>query len=175
MLWAVKQWSGGRRRKCWSCYDETSPVPAEPLAIRTPKSRVGDGAMLKLSVGMIGGKRVVLMDSISSLEASDTGQIAVSASRGSRSAGERAAQHPPAVCFFNDGGTGKDGLGVEALGFLDSEGIAAAAYSNESARSGDAREAWEKGMISRVNASAQRLGFRAGEQVATAVRRVFGL
>lgn len=131
--------------------------------------------MLKRSIGMIGGKRVILMDSIASIEPADAGQIVVCASRGTRGAGERAAQHPPTVCLFNDAGAVKDGIAVEALSVLDAEGIAAASYGNESARSGDSREAWEKGRISCVNASAQRLGFRAGEQVATAIRRVFGL
>jgi len=48
--------------------------------------------------------RVLLMDSISKVEAGDAGAIVVSASHGGASSGELALEVPLALVFFNDAG-----------------------------------------------------------------------
>ena len=51
---------------------------------------------------------------------------------------------------------------MRALDLLDADGIAAAAVAHDSARIGEARDAWAHGRISAVNAAAARLGLRVG-------------
>jgi hypothetical protein len=70
---------------------------------------------------------------------------------------------------FNDAGGGKNDAGIAALALLELEGIAAAAVSHESARIGDALDAWENGIVSHVNASAAEAGISTGETLREAV------
>jgi len=128
----------------------------------------------KVSVETFGSRAVVLMDSISSVSETDAGQVVVSGSHGGRSSGEFAVRHPLAACFLNDAGVGKDDAGIAALAMLDALARAGAAYDSNSARIGDAQDAWDNGIISFVNQAAASLGFAAGEPVRGAVRRVFG-
>jgi hypothetical protein len=128
----------------------------------------------KVSVEALGGRAVVLMDSISSVSSEDAGQIVVSGSHGGRSSGEFAVLHPLAACFLNDAGVGKDDAGIAALGMLDALARPCAAYDSNSARIGDAQDAWDNGVISFVNQAAASSGFAAGEPVSGAIRRVFG-
>lgn len=71
-----------------------------------------------------------------------------------------AAEHPPALVVFNDAGGGKNGAGVASLADLEREGIAAAAVAHDSARIGDALDAWENGVVSHANAPARECGVR---------------
>ena len=127
----------------------------------------------KVRVETLGNRSVVLMDSISTVSQEDGGQIVVSGSHGGRSSGEFAVRHPLAACFLNDAGVGKDDAGIAALGMLDALARPCAAYDSNSARIGDAQDAWDNGVISFVNQAAASLGFAAGEPVSSAVRRVF--
>ena len=67
------------------------------------------------------------------------------------------------AAVFSDAGVGIDGAGISRLPALDARGIAGIAVSAASARIGDAMSVYEEGIISHVNATAQRLGARAGE------------
>jgi hypothetical protein len=58
---------------------------------------------------------------------------------------------------FNDAGVGKDGAGIAALAELERDGIAAATVGHDSARIGEARDAFASGVVSQINASAARL------------------
>lgn len=125
-------------------------------------------------VGNAGGRSVLLMDSIVYVEASDAGQIVIAGSHGGRSSGRFAIEHALAACFLNDAGIGKDDAGIAALAMFDELGRAGATYDSKTARIGDARDAWQHGVISHVNRQASQLGLVAGERVADAVQRVFG-
>lgn len=125
-------------------------------------------------VGNAGGRSVLLMDSIAYVEESDAGQIVIAGSHGGRSSGRFAIEHALAACFLNDAGIGKDDAGIAALAMFDDLGRAGATYDSNTARIGDARDAWLHGVISHVNIQASQLGFVAGERVADAVPRVFG-
>ena len=63
---------------------------------------------------------------------------------------------------FNDAGIGLEEAGIGRLPALDARGIAAFTVDAASARIGEARSTFEDGVISRVNATAARLGAAPG-------------
>ncbi len=128
----------------------------------------------KVKIATCGSRSVVLMDSISYVDASDEGQIVVSGSHGGLSSGRYAVEYPLAACFLNDAGVGKDDAGIASLGMLDDLGLACATYGSQTARIGDSADAWACGVISHVNRTAAALGFVPGVRVADAVGKVFG-
>jgi len=128
-------------------------------------------ASRKIAVHTIGACRVLLLDSITWLAEDDAGHIVVSGSHGGRSAGDYAMRWPLALCCLNDAGVGKDRAGIVALDMLESRGTPALAYGHMSARIGDARDAWEHGIVTHVNASATALGFAAGQLLRDAITR----
>jgi hypothetical protein len=126
--------------------------------------------MLKQTVTEIGGRRVILMDSITSASDDDVDQIVISASHGGASSGEFATRRRLGACFFNDAGVGKDDAGVVALRMLEEVGVPGATVSHNSARIGDARDHWEHGVVSHVNTLAAAAGLHDGQAVHDAVR-----
>jgi hypothetical protein len=64
---------------------------------------------------------------------------------------------------FSDAGIGAEGVGITRLPALDARGIAGLTVSAASARIGDAASIYGDGVISHANATAQRMGARAGE------------
>lgn len=120
------------------------------------------------------GQAVVLVDSITQVQADDAGTVVVSGSHGGTTAARYALAVPAALYVFNDAGIGKDGAGVAGLGLLQAEGIAACAVGHESARIGDATDALENGILSVVNPVARDLGVVEGMSVAEAVAALSG-
>jgi len=118
--------------------------------------------MLKAIVAKGPGGRVIVMDSISQATPKDAGAIVISGSHGGASSGEIALGVPFKAVIFNDAGIGKDSAGIAALAMLQARGIAGAAVAHTSARIGDARDAWENGVLSRCNAAAEALGLKPG-------------
>lgn len=78
----------------------------------------------------------------------------------------------PLAVFFNDAGIGKDKAGISGLSLLQTSDIAAAAYSFESARIGEARDGLENGIITHVNVAAAGLNIWIGQPVALAVQQL---
>ena len=70
-----------------------------------------------------------------------------------------------AAAFFDDAGIGKDLAGVGRLAILDPLGTPGLAYAHDSARIGDALDAWTSGIVSVVNEAAAAKGARAGQTV----------
>jgi len=103
------------------------------------------------------------VDSITELTARDAGAWVVSGSHGGRSAARYALAQPLALAVFNDAGVGKDGAGIAALDLMQAHGRAAATVAHDSARIGEAEDAWCHGVLSHVNATAAALGLRPGE------------
>jgi hypothetical protein len=130
--------------------------------------------MNKPVAAVVGPHRVLLLDSITWLDEADAGHIVISGSHGGRSAGEYAVAHPLALCCLNDAGVGKDRAGIVALDLLDARGTPALAYAHDSARIGEALDAWEHGIVTHANARARALGFRLGESLRGGIERVFG-
>ena len=143
-----------------------------PARQRSP--RRDNPAMRKDEVARGPRGRVILIDSITQLAAGDEGAIVVSGSHGGTSSGTFALELPLRLVFFNDAGVGKDEAGIAALAMLQARGVAAAAVAHTSARIGDALDAWEHGVISRVNDPAHALGLRSGQSVRDAAERLLG-
>ena len=118
---------------------------------------------------MVGTTRILLLDSITWIAEGDAGHIVVSGSHGGRSAGEYAVRWPLALCCLNDAGVGKDRAGIVALDMLEARGTPALAYGHMSARIGDARDAWEHGVVTHVNAPARALGVAPGQALRDAI------
>jgi hypothetical protein len=118
--------------------------------------------------------RVLLVDSITQLEAADAGAVVVSGSHGGVSSARYALAVPARLVVFNDAGIGKDEAGVAALALLQTAGRAALAVAHDSARIGDARDTWTHGLVSRANGAAQALGIAVGDTVQAAARKARG-
>ena len=123
-------------------------------------------------VATLGTRRVLLLDSITWLDGDDAGHIVVSGSHGGRSAGDYAILFPLALCCLNDAGVGKDRAGIVALDMLEARGTPAVAYGHTSARIGEARDAWENGIVTHANAPARALGFAPGQALRDAITRL---
>jgi hypothetical protein len=130
--------------------------------------------MLKTEVLRGVGGRVVLMDTITKVDAGDAGAFVVSGSHGGTSSGEFALAVPLALAVFNDAGIGKDEAGVAALAMLQARGTPACAVAHTSARIGEARDTFEHGLVSRVNDAAHALGLREGRALRATLERLVG-
>ena len=106
--------------------------------------------------------RLALLDSVTETTVAHVDAVVVTGSHGGASVVRYARAAPARLFVFNDAGIGKERAGVRALDLLDADGIAAATVAHDSARIGEARDAWEHGRISAVNAAAARLGLRVG-------------
>ena len=127
--------------------------------------------------GIAGSKQtpaILLVDSITEVEAADKGKIVVSASHGGISSARFALEVPLALVFFNDAGIGKDEAGIAALKMLEDSGVPAACISHNSARIGDAQDMWDRGLISRVNHLAGVAGIVVGEKLSLAALHFVG-
>lgn len=116
------------------------------------------------------GQRVVLLPSITQLNADHADAIIVTGSHGGLSVVQYAIRVPVKVLFFNDAGVGKDQAGISALAALDAMKIAAAAYAHTSARIGDPDDGWKNGIISHVNMTARMHGITASQSIDAATR-----
>jgi hypothetical protein len=130
--------------------------------------------LLKKEIARGRNLRIVLVDSITRLTAEDAGAVVVSGSHGGTSAAEFALAVPLAAVFFNDAGVGKDEAGVVGLRLLQERGLAAGTVSHTSARIGDAQDAWDHGIVSRLNEAAAALGIAPGERLQDAMDRLSG-
>ncbi|TLU71351.1 hypothetical protein [Lichenicoccus roseus] len=119
--------------------------------------------MLKQVVAESGGRRVVIMDSITKVTPDDEGAFVVAASHGGASSGEFALEIPLGLVVLNDAGIGKDEAGIASLAMLEARGVPCATVGHDTARIGDAADMWESGIVSRVNQPAARLGLEPGQ------------
>ena len=130
--------------------------------------------MQKSTIARGPGGRVVLTDTITSVDADDAGAIVVAASHGGVSSAGFALALPLAAAFFNDAGVGKDDAGIAALAMPRACSIAAGAVAHTSCRIGDADDMWRNGIVAHVNAAAAALGVRPGERLRDALTRIVG-
>ena len=113
--------------------------------------------------------RLVLLDTVTAVAPCHAGAVVVTGSHGGASVVRYALAVPATLYVFNDAGVGKDDAGVTALRELEQHGQAALAVAHSSARIGEAVDAWEHGVISRVNAPAAALGLTVGERLREAI------
>jgi len=90
------------------------------------------------------------------------GHVLVAGSHGGIVAAHYAARAGVRAVILHDAGIGKDAAGVAGLGWLERLGMAAAAVDHATARIADGRDMLARGVISRVNCVAQRLGAAPG-------------
>ena len=113
--------------------------------------------------------RVLACDSASLVEPGDADAVIITGSHGGRLAGRPgyglAVQARGAV--FNDAGVGMDMAGSRRLEILDKAAIPAVTVDAMTARIGDARSAWESGVISHINKQAAKRGVTVGMTVPT--------
>ena len=121
---------------------------------------------------MRNGIEVWALDSVGKLVAEDEGRILLIGSHGALHGGRpdsalnlHGAPVAARAAVFNDAGVGADGAGITRLAELDVRGIPAATVRHTSARIGDGRSMWEKGVISCVNNAATAGGAIAGQSV----------
>lgn len=117
----------------------------------------------------VDGRPVLLINSITEVQAEDAGRIVVSGSHGGVSAANHARQVSARLYVFNDAGVGKQQAGVAGLSLLEEAGIAACAVAHDSARIGDAADTLVNGVISHANETAEQLGFVAGRALKMAL------
>ena len=123
-----------------------------------------------------GGPRVVCIDSVSMTQPEDAGQIVIAGSHGALLGGDPATALgvDALAAVFHDAGIGIDEAGIARLPALDARGIAAMTVDTASARIGDARSTYERGVISRVNRTAAARGIAPGVKVTQAVEQLAG-
>lgn len=120
--------------------------------------------------------RVVCIDSVSMTRPEDAGQIMIVGSHGALLGGDPATAFgvDALAAIFHDAGIGIDEAGIARLPALDARGIAAMTVDTASARIGDARNTYERGVISRVNRTAAAKGIGPGTTVIQAVEQLAG-
>ena len=113
--------------------------------------------------------KVIACDSASLVNPDDADAIIITGSHGGRLAGRPgyglAVQARGAV--FNDAGIGIDMAGIQRLEILDQNSTPAVTVDAMTARIGDARSAWESGIISHINTQAAKRGVTVGMTVPT--------
>jgi hypothetical protein len=118
---------------------------------------------------VIQSPRLVLLDSVSEVRSEHGGALVITGSHGGVSAAKYALAVGTWLYVFNDAGVGKDGAGIAALRLLEDAGAAAAVVAHSSARIGDARDAWEHGVLSAVNRFAAQLGLEPGQRLSAQI------
>jgi hypothetical protein len=108
-------------------------------------------------------KRLRVVDSITELDATDAGCIAVSGSHGGISSARYALAARPLLSVFNDAGVGKNAAGIAALDFLQAHGLAACTVAHDSASIGLAHSSLEDGVVSHANDLARARGVLLGQ------------
>ena len=112
---------------------------------------------------------LVLADSASLVAVEDVGAVVFTGSHGGLLGGrpETAIKFDVFAALYNDAGIGIDEAGVSRLPALDARDIAGVTVAAASARIGEARSAFETGVLSRVNriaaARGAHEGMRAGD------------
>lgn len=106
-----------------------------------------------------------VVDSIGLISDPHEGAITIAGSHGERLAGEFDTYIPTEIAGITlfDAGVGKDDAGIGRLATMDERGIPAAAVDVDTAHIGDARSAWEDGVLSHVNDTAARAGIEPGD------------
>jgi hypothetical protein len=116
---------------------------------------------------------LILLDSITAIDASALNAVIVSGSHGGRSSTGFAINNPerPRIVFFNDAGVGKDNAGIFCLEAMQAKQLACACYAHTSARIGEAQDGYSHGVVSHANLLAIELGVHPGMTVTLACKQ----
>lgn len=114
---------------------------------------------------------MLVVDSITKLPPDARGAIAIAGSHGGVYPAFLAAAAGLRGVVLHDAGIGLDEAGVACLAYLERLGRPAATVAHTSARVGDGADMARRGVVSRVNGSAARLGAEPGQAAADCARR----
>jgi len=107
-------------------------------------------------------ENIRVVDSATKLDQSCRGAVLVCGSHGGEYPAWLVVQAGCRAVILNDAGIGKDEAGIGSLSYCETRGMAAATIDTNSARIGDAQDAFTRGVISRVNAIAAAFGVVPG-------------
>lgn len=119
------------------------------------------------------GRRVIIANSATSIDETNKDDIVVNGSHFGLNVGEMANKAGIIGMIGNDAGVGIDKAGIAGLKILAANGIPAATVSSMSAHIGNGTSTYEKGVISAVNETAERLGIVIGMPARKAADRMF--
>lgn len=121
-----------------------------------------------------GAMPVWLLDSIGQVSETHEGAIVIAGSHGERLAGEKRSYIATEIAGLTvfDAGVGKDGAGTSRLKTMADRGVPAAAVDVNTARIGDARSAWNDGVLSHVNDRGEAVGVSVGDTPRDFVEKV---
>jgi len=117
--------------------------------------------------------RVVCVDTLSFVTSGNAGDVVCAGSDSGRVNIETLLRIvKPRGVIASDGGMARERSGISGLALLDDAGVAAAAVDAMSARIGDGRSTWQDGVVSAVNARADRAGVMVGQPARVAARQI---
>jgi len=143
-------------------FQATTPRAARA---KPPKTFRESRSVITLHTAVGADCAIVAADSAALIGPEDAGRIVVTGSHGGLPGGNSANAVKAAVrlAVFNDAGVGIDKAGIGRLPALDARGIAGLTVAALSARIGDARSAYQTGVISHVNETARGCGALPGQ------------
>jgi len=115
---------------------------------------------------------IVVLDSITHLDASHRGSVAIAASHGGGYTAKVAITVGLRGLIASDAGVGRDKAGIAVLALADDVGLAAATLDYRSSRIGHGNDCAEQGIVSFVNDAARRLGCAPGHTAQETARRM---
>ena len=118
------------------------------------------------------GHQIVVTDSIVFARHEDSANVLVTAGHTGSTGAKFIEEVSPWGFICADGGIAKNGSGYAGLPVLDEVGLAGACYDVMTAAMGDAYDAWDRGIISRVNELAKRRGVATGQSVQEAAHHL---
>lgn len=117
--------------------------------------------------------KLIIVDTSSDVHAENCTDIIITGSHSGQNSGEHLSALKIKGVISNDGGIGKNSAGIAGLKILAANGIPAATVSSMSAHIGNGTSTYEKGVISAVNETAERLGIVVGMPARKAANRMF--
>lgn len=118
------------------------------------------------------GVRITVTDSITFLNETNAGEIAICGSHGGVSAGEYAQKRQLKAVFFNDAGIGKNHAGIKSLDTLSKAGILACTVDCMSAEIFNGLDMVENGIISVCNQLAKSRNIKEKMTIKDAIRKL---
>ncbi|MEX2533844.1 MAG: hypothetical protein WD360_07760 [Nitriliruptoraceae bacterium] len=115
---------------------------------------------------------IVVLDSITHLDASHQGSVAIAASHGGGYTAKVAISVGLRGLIASDAGVGRDQAGIAVLVLADDVGLAAATLDYRSSRIGQGKDCAEHGIVSFVNDAARRLDCAPGDTAYDTARRM---
>jgi hypothetical protein len=105
---------------------------------------------------------IVILDSITHMTPEQRGSVVLAMSHGGHYAAYDAAARGVAAVILSDAGIGRERAGLSGGAYLARLGVPSATVSSASARIGDGQDGLANGVLSFVNAPAQKFGLSVG-------------